>query len=57
MTGWAPCIRPGTPNRISSPCTRGEFPVVELNFTYYQQPAARTLERMVAATPPASSSP
>ena len=29
-----------------------EFPVVELNFSYYQQPNPRTLERMVALTPP-----
>ena len=28
-----------------------EFSVVELNFSYYQQPSPRTLERMVAATP------
>jgi uncharacterized protein YecE (DUF72 family) len=28
-----------------------EFPAVELNFSYYQQPSARTLERMVAGTP------
>jgi uncharacterized protein YecE (DUF72 family) len=29
-----------------------EFPVVELNFSYYQQPARRTLDRMLAVTPP-----
>jgi len=29
-----------------------EFPVVELNFSYYQQPNPRTLERMVAGTSP-----
>lgn len=28
-----------------------EFPVVELNFSYYAQPSARTLEGMVEATP------
>ena len=28
-----------------------QFPVVELNFSFYQQPSARTLERMVAGTP------
>jgi uncharacterized protein YecE (DUF72 family) len=28
-----------------------EFPIVELNFSYYQQPAPRTLQRMVAGTP------
>jgi uncharacterized protein YecE (DUF72 family) len=28
-----------------------EFPVVELNFSYYQQPTARTLGRMVASAP------
>ena len=27
-----------------------EFPVVELNFSYYQQPNRRTLDRMLAAT-------
>jgi uncharacterized protein YecE (DUF72 family) len=30
-----------------------EFAAVELNFSYYQQPAARTLERMVTGTPDA----
>lgn len=29
-----------------------EFPIVELNFSYYQQPSPRTLDRMVANTPP-----
>jgi uncharacterized protein YecE (DUF72 family) len=29
-----------------------EFPVVELNFSYYQQPNPRMLERMAAVTPP-----
>jgi uncharacterized protein YecE (DUF72 family) len=29
-----------------------EFPVVELNFSYYQQPKPRTLERMLAVTTP-----
>lgn len=29
-----------------------EFSAVELNFSYYQQPNPRTLERMVAVTPP-----
>ena len=29
-----------------------EFPVVELNFSYYQQPNPRMLERMAAGTPP-----
>ncbi len=28
-----------------------EFPFVELNFSYYRQPRAKTLERMVQATP------
>jgi uncharacterized protein YecE (DUF72 family) len=28
-----------------------QFPVVELNFSYYQQPSARTLERMISVTP------
>jgi uncharacterized protein YecE (DUF72 family) len=28
-----------------------EFPVVELNFSYYQQPGARMLSRMVESTP------
>ncbi len=30
-----------------------EFPVVELNFSYYAQPVPRTLERMLSVTPPA----
>jgi len=29
-----------------------EFPVVELNFTYYTQPDASSLERMIEKTPP-----
>ena len=29
-----------------------EFPVLELNFSYYQQPNRRTLDRMLAATTP-----
>ena len=29
-----------------------EFPVVELNFSYYQQPSRRTLDRMLAVTTP-----
>jgi uncharacterized protein YecE (DUF72 family) len=28
-----------------------EFPIVELNFSYYQQPSARTLQRMISTTP------
>lgn len=28
-----------------------QFPVVELNFSFYQQPAPRTLERMLETTP------
>jgi uncharacterized protein YecE (DUF72 family) len=28
-----------------------EFPIVELNFSYYQQPRAQALQRMVEATP------
>jgi uncharacterized protein YecE (DUF72 family) len=28
-----------------------QFPVVELNFSYYQQPVSHTLERMVTTTP------
>jgi uncharacterized protein YecE (DUF72 family) len=28
-----------------------QFPIVELNFTYYQQPSARSLDRMISCTP------
>jgi uncharacterized protein YecE (DUF72 family) len=42
---------PGTPKEAYLGLYAAEFPVVELNFSYYAQPAARTLERMVRNTP------
>ena len=41
---------PGTPKEDYLGLYAAEFPVVELNFSYYVQPAARTLERMVRGT-------
>ena len=51
-TGWARSIPPGTARQDFLSLYAREFPVVELNFSYYQQPNPRTLERMVAGTPP-----
>jgi hypothetical protein len=42
---------PGTPREAYLGVYAACFPVVELNFSYYTQPAARTLERMLQATP------
>jgi uncharacterized protein YecE (DUF72 family) len=42
----------GTARKDFLPLYAAEFPVVELNFSYYQQPSPRTLDRMLAATPP-----
>ena len=46
-----PVYAPGTPREEFLPLYARQFPVVELNFSYYRQPSARALERMVAATP------
>lgn len=46
-----PVYPPGTQKKDFLALYAAEFPVVELNFSYYAQPTARTLERMVAATP------
>jgi uncharacterized protein YecE (DUF72 family) len=42
---------PGTPKDRYLQHYAAEFPVVELNFSYYTIPQARTLERMVQSTP------
>ena len=42
---------PGTPREAYLGLYAARFPVVELNFSYYAQPTARTLERMVQTTP------
>jgi uncharacterized protein YecE (DUF72 family) len=46
-----PVYPPGSRRQDFLGLYSGEFPVVELNFSYYQQPAPRTLERMLGATP------
>lgn len=46
-----PVYPPGTPKREFLPLYAKEFPVVELNFSYYQQPGPRTLAGMIEATP------
>jgi uncharacterized protein YecE (DUF72 family) len=45
-----PVYPPGSEKRDFLALYAREFPIVELNFSYYQQPSARTLERMVAST-------
>lgn len=47
-----PVYPPGTPKGSFLPLYASQFPVVELNFTYYSQPEARALARMVQSTPP-----
>jgi uncharacterized protein YecE (DUF72 family) len=47
-----PVYPPGTPREDFLGLYSAEFPVVELNFSYYQQPSPRTLERMLAVAPP-----
>jgi uncharacterized protein YecE (DUF72 family) len=47
-----PFYPPGTTRGDFLSLYAREFPVVELNFSYYQQPSPRMLERMVAGTPP-----
>ncbi len=42
---------PGTPKTRYLELYAAEFPVVELNFSYYSIPQSRTLERMVSVTP------
>jgi uncharacterized protein YecE (DUF72 family) len=46
-----PVYPPGTPRRDFLARYARSFPVVELNFSFYSQPAPRTLERMVENTP------
>ena len=43
---------PGTPRGAYLGLYAARFPVVELNFSYYAQPTARTVERMLQTTPP-----
>jgi uncharacterized protein YecE (DUF72 family) len=45
-----PVYPPGTARQDFLSLYSREFPVVELNFSYYQQPNPRTLERMLAGT-------
>ena len=46
-----PFYPPGTPQKDFLGLYCRQFPIVELNFSYYQQPTPRTLERMLAAAP------
>jgi uncharacterized protein YecE (DUF72 family) len=46
-----PVYPPGTDKRDFLARYAAQFPIVELNFTYYAQPTARTLSRMVELTP------
>ncbi len=49
---WVGPVYPeGTPKGEFLSLYAKQFPVVELNFSYYQQPTARALERMVESTP------
>jgi uncharacterized protein YecE (DUF72 family) len=49
---WVGPVYPaGTPKQDFLSLYAREFPVVELNFSYYQQPKAQALQRMLAATP------
>jgi uncharacterized protein YecE (DUF72 family) len=49
---WVGPVYPeGTPKQDFLPLYSREFPIVELNFSYYQQPNPRTLQRMVSVTP------
>ena len=46
-----PVYPPGTNQRDFLRLYAGEFSVVELNFSYYHQPEARVMTRMMEATP------
>jgi uncharacterized protein YecE (DUF72 family) len=46
-----PLYPPGTPKSGFLSLYAREFPIVELNFSYYAQPSPRTLQRMVENTP------
>jgi uncharacterized protein YecE (DUF72 family) len=49
---WVGPVYPeGTPPREFLPLYAAEFPVVELNFTYYSQPKAAAVSRMMEKTP------
>jgi uncharacterized protein YecE (DUF72 family) len=47
-----PVYPPGTPKKDFLALYAREFPVVELNFSYYQQPRPQAMERMMGETPP-----
>jgi uncharacterized protein YecE (DUF72 family) len=50
---WVGPVYPeGTPKTRFLFLYAREFPVLELNYTYYAQPTARSLARMVESTPP-----
>ena len=50
---WVGPVYPvGTSRRDFLSLYAREFPVVELNFSYYRQPDPRTLDRMAGGTPP-----
>ena len=46
-----PVYPPGTGKQDFLPLYAAQFPILELNFSYYQQPRAQMLERMIGATP------
>jgi uncharacterized protein YecE (DUF72 family) len=46
-----PFYPPGTAREAFLPLYAAEFPFVELNYSYYRQPEARALERMVRRAP------
>jgi uncharacterized protein YecE (DUF72 family) len=46
-----PVYPPGTPRQDFLALYARQFSIVELNFSYYQQPRAETLGRMIEATP------
>jgi uncharacterized protein YecE (DUF72 family) len=50
-----PVYPPGTPAKDFLRLYAREFPMTELNFSFYRQPDPRTMERMVHATPDAFS--
>jgi uncharacterized protein YecE (DUF72 family) len=46
-----PVYPPGTQKNAFLSCYAREFPIVELNFSYYAQPSERTLQGMIESTP------
>jgi uncharacterized protein YecE (DUF72 family) len=47
-----PVYPPGASSRDFFPLYAAEFPLVELNYSYYTQPESRSLDRMVQRAPP-----